>query len=245
VFVYSGPGPLLEELQNSIVWNNDSPQLTGLLVSHSDVQGGSSGAGNIDADPRLSGATLLPGSPCIDAGDDGLLPAGITTDALGDPRRFDHPLVPSLEPGSIVDMGCAEFLAGFVLPYGCGPAGSLRMLFSGAPAPGSTLRFQVRDDDARLGACAALLVGTAPDPAPCGTPMSGGRLLVDLTRPYSLVLGDGVGPQIIELHLPADPALVGTSLFVQGATIALRVARPSRSPLTWSLLEAVQLVVGP
>jgi hypothetical protein len=241
-YVFSGALPEAE-LQNSIVWGNHLPQLSGLVVSHSDVQGGHPGTGNIDADPLLSGALLLRGSPCIDAGNDLALPAGITAEVEGHPRRFDHPFVPSLHSGSIVDMGCDEFSAPFVLPYGCGPAGSLR-LFSSTPTPGSTLMFQVRDREARSDARAALLVGTARDPSPCGTLTNGGRLLVDLRQPYSLVLGDGAEPQILRVHLPPDPTLIGTSLFVQGATI-LQHARTRRGPPAWSLLEAMHLVVGP
>ena len=238
------PGqPAQVELKNSIVWGNDSPQLFGTIVSHSNVQGWWPGTGNIDADPLLSGAKLLPGSPCIDAGSDLSLPAGTTADAEGHPRRFDHPLVPSLQAGSIVDMGCDEFSAPFVLPFGCGPNASVRLL-TGTPTPGSTMTFMVRDRDERFGARAALLVGTARDPAPCGTSTPGGALLVDLSQPHSLVLGGDVGQQLIALHLPPDPSLIGESLFVQGATILPHVARQPRRFPTWSLLGAIELVVG-
>ena len=239
------------ELQNSIVWDNDSPQIQGpAVVSHSNVQGGSGGTGNISADPLHSEGRLLAGSPCIDAGKDSWLPSGTTTDIEGHPRRFDHPLVASLVAGSRVDMGCDEFVAPFVLPYGCGPAGSLELL-SGPPSVGSSASFVVRDRDARNGARAALLVGTARDPAPCGTPTSGGRLLVDLTRPYSLVRAsvtgpqDVVGPQVLRVALPSDPMLIGSSFFVQGLLLGPFGPRVRPGPTTWTLLEAVQLVVGP
>ncbi len=63
---------------NSIVWGNTPGQIDVIgfgtpLVRYSDVEGGWAGPGNIDADPRFFTWTdvpylLLPGSPCIDAG---------------------------------------------------------------------------------------------------------------------------------------------------------------------------------
>lgn len=38
---------------------------------------------------------LLPGSPCIDAGDSGAVPEGVTTDLDGAPRRVDDPATPA------------------------------------------------------------------------------------------------------------------------------------------------------
>jgi hypothetical protein len=68
------------------------------------VQGGWDGEGNIDADPLFVDAAigdlrLQAGSPAIDAGDQALLPAGITTDLDGNPRVV----------GANVDMGAYEF----------------------------------------------------------------------------------------------------------------------------------------
>ncbi len=61
------------------------------------------GTGNIQADPQLSGFTsgyypLLEGSPAIDAGDNSLIPSGITTDQRGADR---------IQNG-VVDMGAYE-----------------------------------------------------------------------------------------------------------------------------------------
>jgi hypothetical protein len=62
-------------LTSSIAWNNMPDQLAGTTTaSYCDVQGGFTGTGNLDADPRFwdEGGRdwhLLPSSPCIDAGD--------------------------------------------------------------------------------------------------------------------------------------------------------------------------------
>jgi len=68
-------------LRNSIVWGNvsgASPQIHideiyggTVALQYSDIEGGYTGAGNIDADPVLSGPWCFTseGSPCIDAGD--------------------------------------------------------------------------------------------------------------------------------------------------------------------------------
>lgn len=57
-------------LRNTIVWSNAiAREAAAAVVSHSCVQGGWPGAGNLSADPRLTPAGLLrPGSPAIDAG---------------------------------------------------------------------------------------------------------------------------------------------------------------------------------
>ena len=91
------------------IWNNDNSIIT---ITYSDVQGGWPGEGNIDADPCFvepgywdpNGAwiegdyLLLPGSPCIDAGDNSAIPPSVITDLDGYPRIR----------GPAVDMGAYE-----------------------------------------------------------------------------------------------------------------------------------------
>jgi len=103
------------------------PGASTISVSHSDVQGGQAaayvdpagtltwGLGNIDADPKFANPTagdyhLLPGSPCIDAGNNAAVPAGITTDLDGNPRFVDDLSAPDTGQGTppIVDMGAYE-----------------------------------------------------------------------------------------------------------------------------------------
>src|SRR5690606_38607828 len=74
-------------------------------VTYSDIQGGwvGPGDGNIDADPlwldpAAGDFRLGAASPCINAGDNSAVPAGITTDLAGLPRFV-----------GIVDMGAYEY----------------------------------------------------------------------------------------------------------------------------------------
>ncbi len=93
---------------------------------------GFDGGGNIDGNPHLVGLgtwddngtsgdwrddtwgtgeyELLPNSPCIDAGDNAAVPAGVSEDINGRPRLLDVPSVPDSGNGSspIVDMGAYE-----------------------------------------------------------------------------------------------------------------------------------------
>lgn len=135
---------------NSILWNNsdssgmtEAAQITGdladIAVVHSDVLGLSffAGNGNIDADPLFADPTgtdgvagtddddvrLLPGSPCIDAGDNGVVPPddfdldgdantneSLPIDLDGNPRFQDDPNANDTGSGTppIVDMGAYE-----------------------------------------------------------------------------------------------------------------------------------------
>src|SRR5262249_36522693 len=67
------------------------------------------------ADPQLPGTGvgdfgLAPGSPCIDAGSNPMIPAGATLDLSGHPRKIDDPAVPDtgVGPAPVVDMGALE-----------------------------------------------------------------------------------------------------------------------------------------
>ena len=69
-------------------------------VTYSDIAGGYTGTGNINADPLFADADLRlsAGSPCIDAGDNSAVPAGVETDLDGNPRIVN----------GTVDMGAYE-----------------------------------------------------------------------------------------------------------------------------------------
>ena len=90
------------EVSNSVS-GNGTPTGTS-VITFSDVQGGYTGASNIDGDPRFVSAasdnySLQADSACINAGSNAAVPTGLTTDLAGNPRIF----------GGTVDMGAYEF----------------------------------------------------------------------------------------------------------------------------------------
>lgn len=81
---------------NCILWSNSAPtgpQIYGdATVRYSNVRGGGwAGTDNINANPLFAGVygRLSCNSPCIDAGNNTAVPAGITTDLDGSPRFAD------------------------------------------------------------------------------------------------------------------------------------------------------------
>ena len=113
-------------VENSILWENADSigsdeeaqvfvhMLTGgAVVNYSDLQGGWTGVGvgNIDADPKFGAFDLTAGSPCIDAGDNSVVPIELTADYQGDLRLVDDPGMKDTGNGTspIVDMGAYEF----------------------------------------------------------------------------------------------------------------------------------------
>jgi hypothetical protein len=114
--------PLL--VSNCILWGNRYYQLLWLytqgVVTDSCIQDGWAGGQRIiDGDPRFmcpaaGNLSLRRGSPCIDAGRNGNLPAAITIDIDSGPRCIDDPdTVDTGDPGSparpVVDMGAYEY----------------------------------------------------------------------------------------------------------------------------------------
>jgi hypothetical protein len=110
-------------LANVILWDDSAPMGPEIFkdgssapaITYSDVQGGYGGAGNVNADPLFVDAAndnlrLQSTSPAIDAGNNGAVPAGITTDLDDNPRFVDLPSVPDTGNGTppIVDMGAYE-----------------------------------------------------------------------------------------------------------------------------------------
>ena len=141
--IFCGPIATMN-IRNCVVWGNDPDQIdtTGgsLTVTHSDVQGGWAGEGNLDADPLFLDSDhgdyhLSQWSPCIDTGDNASLPSD-TTDLDGDgdieePIPIDLDGNPRVVDGNLdgivgVDMGAYEFHTGPGIPA-ISPFGILTM----------------------------------------------------------------------------------------------------------------------
>lgn len=109
-------------LWGNTLWGDVTDQIYGsATVSYSCIQGGWTGEGNISTDPLFVNAAggdlrLRVGSPCIDAGSNAAVPAGVMTDLDGRARFVDIPCVADCvtAPGTcgtapIVDMGAYEY----------------------------------------------------------------------------------------------------------------------------------------
>ncbi len=107
---------------NTILWNNTPQEIFEVagvpaLVRYSNVLGGRSGAGNIDADPQFVPAEndyrLTSDSPCVDAGNSLAVEDRFSFDADCALRFVDHTGVSDTgvaAPGaSVVDIGAYEF----------------------------------------------------------------------------------------------------------------------------------------
>ena len=120
---YSSP-----TLTNCILWDGGGElynQGSAPAVTNCDVQGGYSGAGNIDDDPLFVNPAagdyhLQPGSPCIDAGDNAA-PSLPGTDFEGDPRILDG----NCDGVAVVDMGVDEVISEFTITASAGDHGSI------------------------------------------------------------------------------------------------------------------------
>ena len=109
------------DIDNTIIWGNTGStvqiyQSPTNSVRYSVVEGGYTGAGNLNVNPQFAGAgdfSLAAGSPAIDAGDNTAVPAGLIADATGAPRFADDPGVADtgvMGGGSaVIDIGAFEF----------------------------------------------------------------------------------------------------------------------------------------
>jgi hypothetical protein len=121
--VWGSPGDHLT-LHNSIEFGNSKPELFGFEASSPNIgfsdacsePGGvpiPTSAGNICADPKLaaSGAETA-ASPTVDAGDNGLVPFGVSTDFAGAARvRASRLTCAGALHSPVVDLGAFEFTA--------------------------------------------------------------------------------------------------------------------------------------
>ncbi len=125
-------------LANCIIWGNVPEEVyvgSGVpVVTYSCIRGGWEGEGNVDVAPLFAGDfRIAPGSPCIDAGSNGAVPADacdldgdgntaepIPFDLHGLPRFYDDPATPDTGSGEpcVVDMGAYEYV--LMAPAGSG-----------------------------------------------------------------------------------------------------------------------------
>jgi predicted outer membrane repeat protein len=130
-------GPSNVQLTNCIlrdggdeIANKDNSTVT---VTYSDIKGGWSGEGNIDADPVFADPCdgnyhIRPRSPCINTGNNSAIPPLVRTDLDGRPRII----------GRRIDMGCYEFNhipvanAGLDQTVYAGPDGTAKVMLDGS-----------------------------------------------------------------------------------------------------------------
>jgi uncharacterized membrane protein len=143
--------------------------------------------------------------------------------------------------------------------YGSGvnPAGSMAVL-AGSPAVGQTLTLGLDNPlgTQQPGALPFVVLATAPDPAfPGGTPLPGfgmapggiGELLISLSAPNPLSPAFGGNPWAgpgspapVDLTFPANPNLVGKTVYGQG--VLLDFSPLSSSPI--GLTDGVEIFIG-
>jgi len=126
----SGPGIFVQgwegqyvNVHNSVVWGNEpiSISIDGKIevdVRYSDIEGGWTGEGNINADPQIlfknGSVEINASSPCIDSGNDAMLPNDVV-DLDGDGDLLELLPIDFLSDlrigGMQVDMGAIEYHA--------------------------------------------------------------------------------------------------------------------------------------
>lgn len=175
-------------IRNSILWHDFPDEIyvdssSSATVSFSDVEGGHSGAGNVNVDPHFVDPAnaryqLRADSPCIDSGDTAIAPD--EEDADGNPRFLDGNLDRSL----VVDMGAYEFC-------------NVHLSLTGQSTPGGTMTLDTTGT-ASLPVFLWLGLGRS---SVRWNPY--GYLCIDLTQYWSL-MSWGVIPNSVDVDLPVD-----------------------------------------
>lgn len=204
------------ELVNCVIADSTTASIevdddASIIVTYSNIEGGFSGEGNIDADPMLvdraiGDLRLLAGSPCIDAGNNSRVPIEFMTDLGGDPRFHDDLVILDTGKGTspIVDMGAFEF-QDHSGPY---VVADPDPLIAGLPA---TIRFGNANPNAR--SFLAYSVRGLGE-----TFVRDLNITLDLKRPRQVggsKRADSEGS--VEWTLPVPSKFVGISLWFQGA----------------------------
>lgn len=191
-------------LVNCIVRGNDGEEfdVLGTTGSYCNVEGGMAGAGNFDTDPLFRNSVtgdyrLLPGSPCIDAGD---------------------PTSPLDPDGTRADVGAFAFTHATVIALdgaGTNPA----LLVNGSlPAIGTSWQAAIQANLIPGTVLSAVQVRAAARSTPLVT--SRGELLIaGLRLGESQVVSNG-SLDLFSFPIPPEAALLGLSVHAQGYVIS-------------------------
>jgi parallel beta helix pectate lyase-like protein len=122
--ISGGPHDVLALANTIVSGDTGGPELggfqslAGVSATYSDICSGTApfaGAGNICADPLLAGpgpgsadVRETAASPTLERGSNALIPAGVSSDALGGPRVLG-PTLCGVSPAPVVDIGAAEY----------------------------------------------------------------------------------------------------------------------------------------
>ncbi|MHC4647466.1 MAG: right-handed parallel beta-helix repeat-containing protein, partial [Planctomycetota bacterium] len=188
---------------NSILWANAADSGTQIHgpgpVSYSDVQGGRTGEGNINADPLFTNPAgndyhLEAGSPCINVGDNNAVPPSVVTDLDGNPRIYELTVIVTGGYGVVEPNG------GFY------PPGTVVTLTT---TPGEGYRL-------------AQWTGTDYDSSLCLTntvTMNGDRfVMVELEESHHRILYVGGGPEYTTIQDAIDDAREGDIVVISTGT---------------------------
>jgi hypothetical protein len=160
------------------------------------------GANSISVDPKFVSASdyhLAQGSPCVDAIPAGHLPASVTTDVDGDPRRIDGDLDGGTQGGAILDIGGDELT-------------DVALTLTGTPKLGNNITLKVTSVNTGLFMMAVDL--------------STGSLFLEpwgyfLLSPAFVPLPGSVTPGAIGFGVPNDNRLVGLTSYWQAIVFPL------------------------
>jgi parallel beta-helix repeat protein len=235
-------------MTNTIVWGNSvagvfNDGLSVVSVSYCDTQDALTGTGNIFADPVFRGfpADLRLGtpSPAVDAGNNGAVPVGVTTDLSGLPRFFDDPAVPDTGAGTppIVDMGAYERVPlSVTAPSDLSLCSGTDAVFSVTAQGAPTLTYLWLEGGIPLsnggrisGATASQLTIMSTVPGDSGS--------------YSVVVTDGFGQMVTSSaatltvdNQPALPVIVAPESVGVGSTgVVVSVTNHAGSTYAWTL----------
>ncbi|MBN1418749.1 MAG: right-handed parallel beta-helix repeat-containing protein, partial [Planctomycetes bacterium] len=233
----SRPSPII--LANSIVWGNLAPwgesdvdgvaEIAACLTGDIGLAGRN---GNLFGDPHLLDPSgdphLLPGSPCIDAGDMRYLPV-LQTDIDGDPRVW------SRDGSGRLDIGADESVEGsgsiLLAPWSVsfpdtlvGDTSERQVILASAGSEALEIRSVVLDDPAAPFRIDAPALPIAVDPGdaasipvtflPVGRGSGAARILVRFGDPPALRAIPLSGEGIDAIRVPEDAATIGEAMIL-------------------------------